>query len=511
MPEFERLILAGAILGVYAVFCVWILRRGRPAIQESESRTLVAYASQTGSALGLAEQTLTALQGNAKLLPLNLVNKLVLAGTDQLLIVASTYGEGEAPDNGGLFTRHLQRNSANDLSHLEFAVLALGDSSYNQFCHFGRSLHACLAQQGARPVGEPLELDAQRPEKAAAILGDWYQQLSAVSDVEATGRGVELNRFHHTKEYQSWVLSQRVCLNTGSPGEPLYHLKFSPADSAPCEWMAGDTVEYLPSNSATQCLDVAAHIGVEAETQLLIEGTTTTLVAELKHRQLPSEAECLSAQGLNGGLAQWIERLPKIPPRQYSIASVLADGTLDLVVRLQRNPSGKTGLASGILTQEIPVGGTIEFCINPNPLFRTPEPTTPLVLIGNGSGIAGLRSHLHQRQLTGGGKNWLLFGERDPSADRPFDAEITEWTKSGMLDKVDLAFSRNGGNSQYVQDRLRDAAAELIVWIDQGAVLMVCGSREGMAQEVESALLEILGETKLQQLQLADRYRRDVY
>lgn len=247
--------------------------------------------------------------------------------------------------------------------------------------------------------------------------------------------------------WQDWQLAARRELNPGSVGGPTFHLEFTTSGQA--EWSAGD-------------------IAV-----IQIEGTTE--------------------------------------PREYSIASIEADGSVQLVVRQARRPDGSLGAGSGWLTQYLPVGGSVRMRLRDNPSFHAPDDDRPLVLIGNGTGIAGLRSLLKLRAKRAHKRNWLVFGERNIRCDYYYRDEIESWSAAGLLARVDLAFSRDQPERIHVQDRLQAQAAMLLQWVDDGAAIHVCGSAQGMATGVHETLVRILGEARLDDLQEQGRYRRDVY
>src|SRR5690606_7847382 len=206
-----------------------------------------------------------------------------------------------------------------------------------------------------------------------------------------------------------------------------------------------------------------------------------------------------------------LEHLPLLPHRDYSIASSPADGHVELLVRLMQHPDSTLGLGSGWLCRYALVGTQIDLRIRANPSFRLAANAGPLILIGNGTGLAGLRAHLRDREHCGQGGHWLLFGERNAAHDDFFGEEMNGWLESGHLSRLDRAFSRDQAERVYVQHLLRDAADEVRAWIDRGASILVCGSLEGMGREVDSVLRGLLGEQRVEELSAAGRYRRDLY
>ncbi|MGQ3003048.1 MAG: sulfite reductase subunit alpha [Hydrogenophaga sp.] len=254
---------------------------------------------------------------------------------------------------------------------------------------------------------------------------------------------------------QPWRLRARQHLNPGSAGEEVHHLELVPAEAGAAlpEWQAGDLVQ------------------VEVPTA-------------------PGE------------------------PRDYSIASVPQDGAVHLLVRRTRRADGSPGLASGWLTQAAQTGDTVTLRVRSHGGFRIGDNAQrPLILIGNGTGLAGLRGHMRARIAAGKGQvpMWLLFGERNATCDAHYRDEIDAWQRDGWLRRVDWVFSRDQAERRYVQHALAEAAADVKEWVGQGAAVYVCGSLEGMAGEVNGTLQTILGEEALQQLTADGRYRRDVY
>ncbi len=251
--------------------------------------------------------------------------------------------------------------------------------------------------------------------------------------------------------FVSWRLAQRRLANPGGPGGEAWHIALSPSGEAPA-WEAGDILEIA----------------------------------------LPPDA---------AGVVQ---------TRDYSIASLPGDGVAELLVRLMTRPDGSPGLGSGWLIAGAAPGGDISARVRVNSGFRLFEGPAPMILIGNGTGIAGLRAHLKARAAAGHRRNWLIFGERTAAYDRFFGEELDGWAMDGTLERLDLAFSRDVPRA-YVQDIVAREAQAVRAWVADGAHIYVCGSLEGMAAGVNAALVEALGPEGLQRLREGGRYRRDVY
>lgn len=472
------------------------------------SAILVTYASQTGQAERLARQSAEQLihAGIAvTLLPLNKIDAQILARTERALFVVSTYGEGEAPDNGASFIRrYLSGDNDTVLTHLRFAILALGDRNYRHFCGFGHALDHGLHHYGATSLFDLVEVD-KNDESALRHWQYYLGQLSGNSHFADWSR----------PGYSPWQLHSRRCLNPGSPGHPAFHIQLIPerVGADVHHWKAGDIAEIGPCNSPRAVEDFLTNLSLDGNIRIAPEDVR--LAQLLLRRELPEDEKV--RQALHGLNAQTlVQQLPELPHREYSIASLPEDGTLDLLVRQVKITDEKLGLGSGWLTAYAQPGDEIALRIRSNSRFHTPDDDRPLILIGNGTGLAGLRAHLRARAQQGRSRNWLFFGERTQANDFFFANEILEWKKTGHLAYLDLAFSRDQDVKdqvapRYVQHLLMYKRNYLKLWIDDGAAIFVCGSLQGMAQGVDEALKTILGADTLEVLAEAGRYCRDVY
>lgn len=507
-PGSRRLALAALVTGLYVLLCAgvaWrVARRRAQARREAAALAagtgepmLVAFASQTGLSEELARATAQALQAGG--LPVRLCELAAVEPGDlsgRALFVVSTTGEGDAPDNARRFIRDVMSTEP-DLSRLAYAVLALGDATYAQYCAFGRSLDAWLARNGGARLFDTVEVD----DGEAAALRHWQSQLSALT-------GATDAPDWSRPAYGRWRLAERRLLNPGSAGEGAYHVRLEPLDGA-VDWQAGDIVEIGPRNARADVAALLDRLALDAAAP--VEAEEATVLGEvLSWRRLPHEEAAIKA--LAGTAPQaLVDALPVLPHREYSIASLPTDGGVELIVRLMRRADGRPGLGSGWLIEHAPLGAEIAGRVRSNRSFHAPADDRPMILIGAGTGLAGLRSHLKARAALGRRRNWLIFGERSASCDFFHRAEIEAWTASGLIQRLDLAFSRDQAEKVYVQHRLRAAADEVRAWIADGAAIYVCGSLEGMSREVHAALADILGAAPLEDLADQGRYRRDVY
>lgn len=459
--DYQRWFAAAAVMLIYVGLCAWVWRRHRspqPAVVDVSITTAengdvpewrITYASQTGSAHVLAEHTQALLReagDSTEILELDALTPARMNARRGLLLIVSTYGEGDPPDNAARFAREVM-STPQDLKTVKYALLALGDATYARVCGFGRMLDDWMQGQGAQALHPRIEVDRGD----AAALARWDAQLVNRGGDE-TGKPVarEIKRAQ-TPAFQDWQLVARHCLNPGSSGSPTYHLEFQPAaDSLPV-WQAGDLAR--------------------------IQGPTAPHTV-----------------------------------RDYSIASLPREGALVLLIRQQRRADGSLGEISGWLTAGLPLGGLLRLQLRAHARFRVGSNAhRPLILIGNGTGMAGLRAHIAARAQAGEAPVWLIFGERQMQCDFYYRETLEQWQAQQVLTHLDTAFSRDPGEPRYVQACLYAAASRLQAWVAQGAAIYVCGSLRGMAEGVDKALDELLGAAALATLRSEGRYRRDVY
>jgi sulfite reductase (NADPH) flavoprotein alpha-component len=470
-----RFLLAAAIVAAYIVFTVAVLRahrrkvaRARAAAEVNASSVaqpaagsaanaanasttaphaaanpraplLVAYASQTGYAEQIANQTAQSLQAAnipSRVRSLAELSLHELSTTERALFVVSTYGEGDPPDAGLQFVNSVMSGSP-ALSRLGYGVLALGDSTYRNFCGFGKTLDTWLRRQCAVPLFDLVEVDNA---DEAALL-HWQRHLGSLGGKEDVPAWTP-------PRTDRWQIASRKLLNPGSAGQPCFHIELKPMDGAPLSWRAGDIAVLTP---------------------------------------------------------------PGTGAREYSIASMPSEGSLHILVRQSRRADGTLGIASGWLTEQAAPGSELPLRIRTNSNFHSPNDARPIILIGNGTGIAGLRSHLKTRENQRGSRNWLIFGERNAAHDSFYAEDIGKWRASGLLTRADLVFSRDQDERVYVQHAIQRSEKEIGEWVAQGANIYVCGSATGMATAVDDALAAALGRSVLDQLLVQRRYRRDVY
>ncbi|MFN3987879.1 MAG: sulfite reductase subunit alpha [Rhodocyclaceae bacterium] len=467
--ELPRLAAAGVLVAAYAGLClrIWAGQRTRrhsaAAPERGGKPVLVAYASQTGFARELAEdaaQALAAAGVSARVAALGDVDADTLRDCEQALFVAATSGEGDAPDNAARFADG-PMHTAPPLTRLRYGLLALGDRSYNHFCGFGRRLDTWLAGCGAHALFPRVELDRAD----ASALATWRHRLADFAGVAELPEAA-------APEPGYWRLRSSRLLNPGSAGCPVHHVELEavagPGPDAVAlalpHWEAGDLLQIFP----------------------------------------PGEGDHSRDQ-----------------PRAYSIASLPADAAVHLLVRAVRGTDGTPGRMSTLLTTQARPGTTFRARLRAHPNFREGDNAgRPLILIGNGTGLAGLAAHLRQRVRRGDGRTWLVFGERHAAHDDFLGDELDALEHAGLLARCDRVWSRDGNTAEcgtqpahreYVQHRLVRAAATLHDWVAGGAAIYVCGNAVGMGPAVHAVLEEVLGTETLAELSTTGRYRRDIY
>jgi len=458
----ERIYGAMGLVAAYAGMCWGIgsrVRRQRLA-DEAQSQVsqgdaqapaiLVAYASQTGQAEALARATAKMLVDGGlqvRLLPVEKLTAELLQEYAHSLWMLSTTGEGDAPDHALGFVQQLMAVQP-ALARHQSLVLALGDREYQEFCAFGVQVHEWLHTSGARSDLICVDnMDGPSLQSWQAQVGQIRQSLLGES---APAQELDADWLQAPASV-AFVLSRRRLLNPGSQGGALYQLEWTPQSGELPQWESGDLVSLC----------------------------------------VPADPE---------------------RARDYSIASITADGSLQLLVRESTRADGSPGLASHWLCCGMAEGDVLSLTLREHRGFRLGDNAErPLILIGNGSGLAGLLSHIKARVQQDRNDQWLLFGERSPQHDALCAEQLAAWVEQGRLARLDQAWSRNGKDSRYVQDLLRSHAEEVRQWVERGAAIYVCGSLNGMGQGVHLTLQAILGEAKVAELLGSGRYRRDVY
>ncbi|MGK9148890.1 sulfite reductase subunit alpha [Plantibacter flavus] len=565
----QRVWLAGFLAGVRSS----AVEDQAPATAQLSLRVLIG--TQTGTAEAVADDLSRAASGfgiSATLSGLDDIEVEQLVGLGHLVIITSTYGEGEMPDNAELFWDALQASTAPRLDGLKFSVLALGDSSYDGFCQAGKLIDTRLEQLGAERVLARVDCDVDYEEHAAA----WTTEALTVFGALAPTAGTEVapaaapakkparTRSPWTRKtpYGATLAVNRVLSGPASSKE-IRHYEFDLADSG-IEYAAGDALGVMPMNDPALVdaiiaeLDASAEDSVEDSTlgERLTRGfeirtPSRELVAELAERAPDSELAGILALAQAETLDSWLrdrdildllrastsarfsaadflDVLRPLQHRAYSISSspLAAAGRVHLTVASVRYAVGSRthgGVASTHLADRVAEGGTTGVFVSANTGFRVPsDDDAPLIMVGPGTGIAPFRSFLQERRERGSsGRNWLFFGDQHRADDFIYEDELGELLTGGVLDRLDLAFSRDQREKVYVQTRMRENGKELYAWLEEGGHFAVCGDASRMAKDVDHALHELIAEhggrsaeeaaEYVHALKREKRYIRDVY
>lgn len=498
----------------------------------------IVYGTETGNSKKLATQLQALLKKNkiqskvvdAFQYPIEKLDKEEL-----LIVIMSTQGEGDPPQNAIKFFDNLSNSSA-DLSKTKFTVLGLGDSSYPLFCRAGEAIDEQLIRLGGQRIAAFQKADVDYGQTAEV----WFNEILATLQNAGSAAPLQKKVAEKTasgKKTYTGIISHKVILNDSGSNKETHHIEITADDTL--EYEPGDAIGFYPKNNEEEIAKITSFFGKETDGKAFSDKNIRGLskkslealsklfqieIAEEKADLLDvlqkySKPESVTAAAV-------IELLHPIAPRLYSISSALEahEEQVHVTVNLSTftvNGEKKTGLCSQFLA-DFPKEGEIEFYIHKNQHFKLPEPDVPVIMIGPGTGIAPFRSFLAHRDAAGAeGKNWLVFGEQHFVSDFYYQTEIQEWLSTGVLTKLDTAFSRDQKEKIYVQDRLKQNAKELYEWIENGAYLYVCGQKNPMSADVEEALLEIIGTEKkisaanakeyLEALETEGRYQKDVY
>ncbi|WP_159573855.1 sulfite reductase subunit alpha [Curtobacterium sp. 18060] len=572
--------LAGFIAGIAAA--------GKKASGTAPTTTIdVLFGTQTGNAEFLADELVAGAKARGlggRAAALDAVTPEQLAGMTHVLVVTSTYGEGEMPDNAGLFWEAVQASTVPRLEGLQYAVLGLGDTSYDEFCQAGKLLDTRFEQLGATRVHDRVDCDVDFEDAAAlwsaAVLDRLAAEAGATGAPGATtGSGADGgatatggagagrasrpgSQWNKRNPYPSRLAENRL-LSSPRSAKEIRHYEFDLGDSG-IEYAAGDALAVVPVNDEVFVAELLEQVGANGGesfdgrpiTEVLrsdreVRTPSKDLIADLVQRAPASELAAVVSHGDKHELDRWLwgrdvldllrdagpaapgldELLPNLRPlqaRQYSISSspLAHPDRIHLTIASVRygDPHRMyAGVASTFLADRVDPDGTVDVYLQPNASFGVPaDASAPMIMIGPGTGIAPFRGFLHERAAAGAtGRNWLFFGDQHRDTDFVYQDELTELQEQGVLNRLDLAFSRDQAEKVYVQTRMREQSAELFAWLEDGGHVYVCGDASRMAKDVEAALLDVIRTGRgrdeddalsyLADLRRTKRYVRDVY
>ncbi len=536
------------------------------------TRLDILYGTQTGNAEGVAEEAAAAAKAAGfapHVAELDDISMEQLAQMQNLLVVISTYGEGEMPDNAGLFWGELTSSTAPRLESMHFSVLALGDTGYDEFCQAGKLMDMRLEQLGAKRVHDRVDCDIDFEEPAEQWTSGVLEVMPRTGGGEAVPQSggeakAKKSKWNRKNPYASTILENRLLSGKGSAKE-IRHFSFDLGDSE-LTYEAGDAMGVMPTNDPALVDLFLERLGAKVDDaveghdlplgELLaksfeISTPSKEFIAEIERRAGHDELshvlnngdkEALESflwgrdtldllnleEGLDISANDFVGLLKPLQHRAYSISSSpkAHPGEVHLTVASVRwtydNRQHK-GVCSTFLADRVKEGDQSGIFMSPNKSFRPPEnDDAPMIMVGPGTGIAPFRAFLEERRERGAkGKNWLFFGDQHLAHDFIYQDEIGQMSEDGLINRLDLAFSRDQKEKIYVQTRMKENGKALFKWLEEGGYFYVCGDATRMAKDVDRALAEVIAEhgglnddgaqAYVDTLKREKRYLRDVY
>ena len=566
--------LAGFLAGLHSRLLV-LEDKQQPAAGTGAAATTqlhILYGSQTGNAEALAQTAAKSARAKG-LVPvvqaLGDVDLDVFATMRHVLIVTSTYGEGEMPDNAQLFWDAISASTAPRLEQMHFAVLAIGDTGYDGFCQAGKFIDMRLEQLGAKRVVDRIDCDIDYEEPSSEWLNSSMPQFAASAGssgtvLESAPEAPVIPGSNKSNPYAAALITNKR-LSGEQSAKDIRHFEFDLAGSG-LKYEAGDALGVSPVNEPSLVSLLLTQLNADYQTpvpgfdrslgdlltyQFEISEPSRKLIEWVGQNTTNQELRHVLQHDDKDALGVWlwgkdtldllqleltrtlsvpefvallrplqhracsISPSPKAPPDQVHLPAAS--------VRYHSGGRNRGGVCSTYLAERVRRGEKPAIFISPNKAFRVPaNNSAPLIMVGPGTGIAPFRAFLQERQATGAqGKNWLFFGDQHQEHDFIYQDELLAWRDSGLLTRLDLAFSRDQEKKIYVQSRMLEQGAELYAWLQEGAYFYVCGDASRMAKDVDNALYEVVRQfgglsteraaDYVDQLKKEKRYLRDVY
>ena len=510
----------------------------------------IAYGTETGNSKKLATSFAASAKKkgvHTKVQSLEQYKPADLTKEEYFLAVISTHGDGEPPAAAKKFYDHVHQNGFR-LDNVKYSVLALGDTSYPLFCKAGEDVDVQLSKLGASRIAPIQKCDLHFDEDAA----EWFENIfrSLLEENPVTQVTVPVTRKKPTgKHIYNGRLQTHIDLNDTGSAKETYHIEISANDIV---YQPGDSIGIVPTNNPDTIKEIIALTGIDAFAPVPYKDGTSTIfdllhkklsIGYLPERVIGSYASIAKKEITEKriDLIDLLKRFPlenradfsaaikilePITPRLYSISSSPEAHPGEIHITVAKNyfnidNERRTGLASGFLSG-LRENDELEFYIHPNNQFRLPAEDKDIIMIGPGTGIAPFRAFLSERDVTGAtGKNWLFFGEQHLATDFLYQLEIQNWFETGLLTRVNTAFSRDQPGKIYVQEKIWKHGAAFFEWVNTGASLYICGTKDPMSIDVEKTILQVietfgnLSEEEavqyLEEMKDEGRYVKDVY
>ena len=529
----------------------------------------ILFGTQTGNSEAIAED-MSKIANDAgfrtKVNSLDNITMDILGNMENVAIITSTYGEGEMPDNAQLFWDALSANTAPNLSNIKYSVLALGDTGYEEFCHAGKLIDTRFEQLGATRIQDRVDCDVDYEELSekwtSSLIAKWKPEVEVIK--EKSNDQSNLKEYNRKNPYSAKLLSNRMLSGVNSNKE-IMHYEIDLGDSG-LKYEVGDSLSIFPTNKEDLVKKIIDRLGVEFDfVPVGYENDIKTLLTEkfeiltptkrlieyiakntndkklksiIDHNNNNKELEnykwgmdVLDFMNINPNfkidITDFLGLLKSLQHRTYSISSSLnkVKNEVHLTVssvRWKKDSRNYNGVCSTFLADDCTPGDNIKVFFTPNKSFRLPDENKDIIMIGPGTGIAPFRAFLQEREYrNSSGKNWLFFGDQTKNDDFIYKNELQDFISSGVLNKLDLAFSRDQKNKIYVQNVMYENKNEFYNWLESGAYLYICGDANRMAKDVEDMIIKIIMECSnisfdaafeyLNNLKREKRYLRDVY
>ena len=529
----------------------------------------ILFGTQTGNSEAIAEDMSKIANEagfRAKVNSLDNITMDILGNMENVAIITSTYGEGEMPDNAQLFWDALSANTAPNLSNIKYSVLALGDTGYEEFCHAGKLIDTRFEQLGATRIQDRVDCDVDYEELSetwtSSLIAKWKPEVQVIK--EKSNDQSNLKEYNRKYPYSAKLLSNRMLSGVNSNKE-IMHYEIDLGYSG-LKYEVGDSLSIFPTNKEDLVNKIIDRLGVEFDfvpegyendikmlltekfeiltpTKRLIEYIAKNtndkkLKSIIDHTNNNKELEnykwgmdVLDFMNINPNfkidITDFLGLLKSLQHRTYSISSSLnkVKNEVHLTVssvRWKKDTRNYNGVCSTFLADDCTPGDNIKVFFTPNKSFRLPDDNKDIIMIGPGTGIAPFRAFLQEREYrNSSGKNWLFFGDQTKNDDFIYKNELQDFISSGVLNKLDLAFSRDQKNKIYVQNVMYENKNEFYNWLESGAYLYICGDANRMAKDVEDMIIKIIMECSnisfdaafeyLNNLKREKRYLRDVY